>query len=634
MATSVPPVPPAHGTTLSRTPDDAVVQLERALARADSVKDERAAARALSDLGKLAQRRGDPDLAVARFSGALAIQRRLGLTRDVARSLNDLGAVYATELAEYGEAREMHQQALEASEQLHDSSAMALALHHIGIVHQRLQQYELARSHFERALAMRRALGERALTAGTLSDIADTWEVQGDYARALVAHRESFALWRTVDDPAALAIAHRSLGAVFQALGSRDSARVHLAEASRLSDAIGDQGLIARTLLAVASLENAEGDHAQGEALSARALAIAEGVGFAEAMVGGRDLVRRALQELAASQEARGDVRAALATHRRFKAVSDSLLTDATGRRVAALERRYAVARNEREIERLQRRDAQDAMTAQQRTVQRSSLAALALLLALALLVLHYRRTERAQLAETLSVTDPLTGVPNRRYVQRTVPGDVSAALRRHRAVPLGEVARDADIVFLLIDIDHFRRVNDQYGHTAGDRVLENVAKQLTASVRDSDVVARWGGEEFLIIYRFTNRERVAELAERIRAKIESLETVLPGGTVIKVTCSVGFAAFPFTRSAPESVGWEGIVSMADLAAYAAKRSGRNCWATFRAATTDAGDASMNDVTLADIDARVADGRVVLETSNGVHVPPQAADEADEATAF
>ncbi len=532
-------VAPAQSTVLPRAQEDAALDTLTGLARA----------RALSNLGTLAQQRGDPELAVERFNSALAIQRRLGLTRDVANSLNN---------------------------------------------------------------------------------IADTWEEQGDYARALVAHRESFAIRRTINDPVALASAHRSLGAVFLALGARDSARVHLAEAARLGDATGDQGLTVRNLLAMASLENAEGEHAKAEALSARALGVAE-------TMGAREMVRRALQELSVSQEARGDYRAALATHRRFKTVSDSIYTDETGRRIAALERRYAVARREGEIERLQRREAEGAMTTQQRTVQRNSFAALALLLALALWVLHYRRTERAQLAETLSVTDPLTGVPNRRYVQRTVPGDVSAALRRHRAVPLGEVARDADIVFLLIDIDHFKRVNDQYGHAAGDRLLENVAKQLTASVRDSDVVARWGGEEFLIVYRFTNRDRVAELAERIRAKIESLETILPGGTVIKVTCSIGFAAFPFTRSAPESVGWEGIVSMADLAAYAAKRSGRNCWATFRAATTDTGDASMNDVTLADIDARVADGRVVLETSNGVHVPPGAedpADEADEPTAF
>jgi diguanylate cyclase (GGDEF)-like protein len=176
-------------------------------------------------------------------------------------------------------------------------------------------------------------------------------------------------------------------------------------------------------------------------------------------------------------------------------------------------------------------------------------------------------------------------------------------------------VPADSDVVFLLIDIDHFKRVNDAYGHAAGDRLLQQVARQLTAILRDSDVVARWGGEEFLVISRFTNRERAHELAERIRRKIEALETVLPGGAVIRVTCSIGFAAFPFSRSAPESVGWEGVVSIADLACYAAKREGRNVWATFRAAQTDAGDVSLNDVTLADIDARVTDGQIVLEHS-------------------
>ncbi|MBK8648719.1 MAG: GGDEF domain-containing protein [Gemmatimonadetes bacterium] len=612
--------------TLSRY-QDAIIHLNLGLAIADSSGDQRGKARAYSNLGTLAQRRGDPEVAVERFTRALEIQRRLGHARDVANSLNNLGFVYSTDLAEYAQALELHQEALETREQLGDSSAIALSLNNIGIVHARLRQHDLALSYLERALALRRALGERARIAATLNNIADTWEEKGDFARALVAHRESFVLRREINDPSALAQSHRSLGVAFQALGARDSARVHLAEAARLGDSTGDQGLIVRNLLALATLEQVEGRHAQAEALSRRALSIGEGMGA-------REMVRRALQSLADAQEAGGDYRGALATHRRFKAVSDSIFTDGTGRRVSGLERRYAAVRRERELERLQRQEAESAMTTQRRTVQRNSFAALALLLALALWVLHRRRTEKAQLAETLSVTDPLTGVPNRRYVQRTVPGDVAAALRRHRSVPLGEVARDADIVFLLIDIDHFKRVNDTYGHAAGDRLLENVAKQLSAVVRESDVVARWGGEEFLVVYRFTNRDRVAELAERIRAKIESLETVLPGGAVIKVTCSIGFAAFPFTRSAPESVGWEGIVSIADLAAYAAKRSGRNCWATFRAATTETGDASMNDVTLAEIDARVAERRVVLETSSGVHQTPGALDEADEPTAF
>lgn len=578
---------------------------------ADSTGDLQGKARAMSNLGTLAQRRGDPEEAVARFARALELQRELGLARDVATSLNNLGFVYSTDLAQYDVALEHHHDALAVRERLGDSSTIALSLNNIGIVHARMGQHPLARSYYERALAIRRALAERARIAATLDNIAESYRDEGDLPRALASHRDSYLIRRTIDDPSALATAHRNLGSVYAALGLGDSARVHLTEALRLGEAMGDHGLRVRNLLALAAFEQRLGRVIAAESLSRRALQVAEAMPS-------RDLVRRALESLAAAQEARGEYRAALATHRRFKATSDSIFTEGTGRRIAGLERKYEAVRRERALAALQRAEAEQALTAQRRTVQRNSFAALALLLAIGLYLVHRRRTERTALAEELSVTDPLTGVRNRRFVQQTIASDVSGVARRHRASPPGVVPADSDVVFLLIDIDHFKRVNDQYGHAAGDRLLQAVARQLTAILRDSDVVARWGGEEFLVVSRFTNRDRAPELAERIRRKIETLETTLPGGAVIRVTCSIGFAAFPFSRSAPESVGWEGVVSIADLACYAAKRDGRNAWATFRAAQTEAGDVSLNDVTLADIDARVRDGRIVLDQSRAL----------------
>jgi len=133
-------------------------------------------------------------------------------------------------------------------------------------------------------------------------------------------------------------------------------------------------------------------------------------------------------------------------------------------------------------------------------------------------------------------------------------------------------------IAVLFVDLDQFKATNDDYGHAAGDAVLVEVARAVTATVRTSDTVVRWGGEELLIVLRFVDRARAAEVAEKVRAAVEALEIVLPDGTTLHRTCSIGFAAWPFSREAPKALGWERVVDLADAALYIAKHSGRNTW--------------------------------------------------------
>jgi diguanylate cyclase (GGDEF)-like protein len=132
--------------------------------------------------------------------------------------------------------------------------------------------------------------------------------------------------------------------------------------------------------------------------------------------------------------------------------------------------------------------------------------------------------------------------------------------------------------VFLLLDMDHFKSVNDSYGHAAGDTVLVQTAALLRSVFRASDHVVRWGGEEFLIVARFVDREKAHELAEEVRAAVEAHDFRLDDGTLLKRTCSIGFAAYPFSTRQPRARGWQEIVEIADLGLYAAKHNGRNGW--------------------------------------------------------
>ncbi len=198
--------------------------------------------------------------------------------------------------------------------------------------------------------------------------------------------------------------------------------------------------------------------------------------------------------------------------------------------------------------------------------------------MALILFVQHNRLNKELRrtnnVLEEASLTDPLTGVRNRRYFSATITSDVSQALRAYAD---GHDPRTRDLVFYLIDADDFKEINDRYGHDAGDRVLVEMALRIRSSIRHSDVLIRWGGEEFLIISRYTNRDEAGILAERLLAGVGGTPFLLDDSEEkIYRTCSVGWAAFPWLPHDPKVVGYEEVLNLADRGLNQAKRSGKN----------------------------------------------------------
>ena len=197
-----------------------------------------------------------------------------------------------------------------------------------------------------------------------------------------------------------------------------------------------------------------------------------------------------------------------------------------------------------------------------------------------ALLFIQHRRLNRELqrtnvVLQEASLTDPLTGLRNRRYFSATIDADVGQALRSYAD------ARDRhtrDLVFYLIDADNFKEVNDHYGHDVGDKVLVEMAQRLSSSIRHSDVLVRWGGEEFLIVSRYTDRADAEWLAQRVLSAVADKPFSLgASGKTIHRTCSLGWAAFPWLQDNPRAVRYEEVLTLADRALHRAKESGRNC---------------------------------------------------------
>ncbi|HEY8875989.1 MAG TPA: diguanylate cyclase [Roseateles sp.] len=184
-----------------------------------------------------------------------------------------------------------------------------------------------------------------------------------------------------------------------------------------------------------------------------------------------------------------------------------------------------------------------------------------------------------AELREA-STTDPLTGLRNRRYLDSRVASDLQLCLRHYseprHGLPDRHSDDEADLLVMLMDLDHFKRINDRHGHAAGDQVLTEFARRLRAAFRESDVLVRWGGEEFLALARGGARSGATELATRFCAAIREQPFTLADGRTLTVTVSVGFAVFPLDPQAPRAWGWDATLSLADAALYAAKAQGRD----------------------------------------------------------
>jgi len=184
------------------------------------------------------------------------------------------------------------------------------------------------------------------------------------------------------------------------------------------------------------------------------------------------------------------------------------------------------------------------------------------------------RLEEALHSLEEVSRTDALTGLRNRRFLLQHIDAKVDACLASHRTG--GEAPHD--LLFLLLDIDHFKHVNDTLGHAAGDAVLAQVGERLRQACDASDLLVRWGGEEFLIVASTLPRGGGEERAERVRALLSGEAFVLDGDRRVQCTCSIGFARLPFIPAHAEALGWGDVVATADAALYAAKRAGRNAW--------------------------------------------------------
>lgn len=161
-------------------------------------------------------------------------------------------------------------------------------------------------------------------------------------------------------------------------------------------------------------------------------------------------------------------------------------------------------------------------------------------------------------------LTDPLTGIANRRFFERRLSEEIERWLRRQEP-----------LTYMLVDIDHFKQVNDRYGHQVGDQVLQQVAELLGRDLRGVDLLARYGGEEFMLLLPNTTRVQATAIAQRLCGNVARHALAVADGEALNTSVSIGVACLEATEERPAAPGiW--LFQKADAALYQAKQSGRN----------------------------------------------------------
>ena len=395
-----------------------------------------------------------------------------------------------------------------------------------GIILGTLKRFDRAQTSMQLALNAARDSGSLTLLSLALANSADFYLRQGNFLKARQLSEEGLAVARRHEDKSNEALALHNLGIALIQLRQLDQGKAHVQQSIAMSQAQGQNGQIADSL------------HELGEAL-----------------------------------ERMGDLPAAAAAFQQYRRMIDQQLREETRSAVLELQAQYDDERRAKEMALLSRDRSlkQEQLRARDLQLQLWAAAGACVVLSALLLGLAYQRIRKTNQAlahsnaalKVQGERDPLTGLANRRHFQSAI-------------VRLADQGRLRASVFL-IDIDHFKRVNDSHGHAAGDAVLVEVAQRLRSCLRDEDLLVRWGGEEFLIVIDIRHPAQIESLAQRLLDQIGA-SAVSHGpetGRGLHITVSMGFASFPV---APHgwNVDWERAIALVDTLMYMAKAHGRN----------------------------------------------------------
>ena len=512
---------------------------QEAAALAQSLADAPAHAEALLVGGRCADLLLEHGRALALFDEALRAFEAAGDDRAVARTLRAISFVHDT-LGDFSRALDFQFRALALDERTGDRSSQAATLRTIGIVYSRSDDPRTGLEYYRRSLALATRPEDAVERGKTLNNIGINLKNLGQYAEAHAALTEAHQLFVDLGLPLQQSATLNNLGLVLEKQGDAAGAERTLCAALDQSESTGYRFGVAHANLALGRLHLAQGRHADAPLRLTAALADCERYRLKPAEC-------ECHAALADYHEATGDHVAALRHFRRFHALEREVQTEAARDKLRALtiQLELEAARREAELE----RGRQAALTRANADLDA---------LNVALTEANLQKTMLLDQLEQQTYEDALTGLANRRRLDQRLADEFALALRHGRPLAVA-----------MVDLDHFKAVNDRFSHAVGDAALRAIARLLSLQVRHTDLVARFGGEEFVIVLVETDRDAALRVCEKLRAAVAShgWTAIHPG---LSLSLSIGLCADTSVST------HDRMLALADRNLYSAKAAGRN----------------------------------------------------------
>jgi len=487
--------------------------------------------RAVISSGESFAEEGNFPAALAKLQSALTLARQSGTPLLVTIALDSLAYLYS-QMREFDKGFDAVDEAQRIAAQLDSPGRMAMLKTNEYILAVSADQVGRGTKALLTALDLERRIGADGLIANTLVNLSDAYLKQRDWRNALAYAQQALEQAQKMHNDSIAATAHVNVGQSYLGMG-------------RLAEGKKNIELGMRWYERSANKPDQQG----------------------------------VLVEYGDALERAGDLAGALAAYHRERTLSNELFETRRQKAMMELQEKYEADKRQRQIAMLRQENQVKSTELDNRRLQQRIWWLLALVFALASVIVGilYRkvRNANAQLEEKnqelkqQSARDPLTALYNRRHFQEFMRSH--QAIERRGAGTSGEEMVSA---MYLLDVDHFKHINDTHGHGAGDAVLREIADALREILRETDMIVRWGGEEFLAFLPAVPRGSLDEVARRLLAGIPA-RTIAYQGTQLSVNVSIGFAPFPLVAGAA-SISWERAINIVDMALYLAKGHGRN----------------------------------------------------------
>ncbi len=580
------------------------ISAENSLARAreasDLVRelnDVKLEATVLEQLGRAQCAVGNYKTALQTFTRLLTLQEERKDRKGMAYAMNRIGFTL-TDLSRYNEALLNYENALELAKEIHDERTIASTLNEMGVTYWYKGDVDSALPKFQEAYRMYGELGDKKNEAMAGINIGLLYHEAGMVRDAISKYKKSLAIFKKLKHRSGIGTAYINLCSAYRDLHRLPEALSVARKALVTFQATGDKQGLADANASIGAILFLQGKKKEAEPyvkkalLSYRALGIRNG----EADLCGQ--LARLYLAIGKRKEGKAYLKKAFEIYSEIKAkreaaemsrqLSHAYEEDGNYRESLRFANQYIFysKKSRQSVEKLKLQYEQERLENQKRLAFREKkilelkakrnrliqifliLFLLVVLLVLWILYRSFRSKRNANnLLSTLnerlriqSQTDSLTGLPNRRSMISELEIERSRYDRNQ-----------SDFAVLMVDIDNFKTINDTYGHKAGDEVLEAVAETFKNTVRQSDTVCRWGGEEFLFLLRDTDIDGAVILAEKIRQEVEKIELEMAEGKLF-VTVTIGASSF---STSGFDIGKA--ISRADQAMYVGKKAGKNC---------------------------------------------------------